>query len=547
MPDVKEDDKFIYGADGVKYAKGYITPEQEKAIRGGAAPKDQTDEFLAGQSNAASHVLPYSPTELVTGLGAAARDGVSWLSKNTLLPDVEPSNKGKLRDALYPTTARFTDQGRQDFRAMETGQQQGSLQQNAPPEYLARPGTPQGMVQQSVMGSARPGVATGGGGGGLGTKDLEKAYGAQMQAQQSAYEAGQQKAAEAAGFHQQALQEAQAQEQKRQAFEQRATQLRDEQMQKIQTINDNLSKMDTRVDPKHYWADKTTGERMTAALAVFLGGLGNGPNQALNIIDTAVSRDIAAQQQNIENARAKGKDALEGAKGLYGMMLTNLGDERAATAATSAAAKELFLQRLGALDAKYMAPEQKAAMEAAKGKLQESLAKDKLSLQQWTADYGLKKAGLEMQKAELAAKLLGGKGGGQTLPAGEAGNLAQLQTAKGMLTDLSSAWDKKTGAFSFLTKHIPGFDSQRYGNDKLAAAQAIGSILEGGKLTEGDLNDKYLPLMPDASDNKTTKEQKLESLNTILEKNYAGRRQGFENAGYNVSAFPRGTSTFKPD
>jgi hypothetical protein len=63
---------------------------------------------------------------------------------------------------------------------------------------------------------------------------------------------------------------------------------------------------------KDYWADKSTGNKIMAAIAVFLGGLGQrngGSNGALQIINSSIDQDYARQRANIESRRQAAADA----------------------------------------------------------------------------------------------------------------------------------------------------------------------------------------------------------------------------------------------
>ena len=57
-----------------------------------------------------------------------------------------------------------------------------------------------------------------------------------------------------------------------------------------------------RVDPSRYWSSMDTGNKIQAALAIALGGIGagltGGENQALKIINKAIDADIDAQKEN---------------------------------------------------------------------------------------------------------------------------------------------------------------------------------------------------------------------------------------------------------
>jgi hypothetical protein len=575
---INEDEKFIYLSDGTPIAKAGISPDAAAKLRGSdpsidAAPdldaatikQRQADldsrkgtlnalqygaETLQSPVNAlfdASGKIADNASDFAWGVGRGARE----LGGKILPSFMSPASDDAYQKRADKSGSRavLTPQAKAELDAINNGQQQSQV-----PELLARPGTPQGQMQQMMMGSARVQQPPASGGGvpiPMSDNGLAKARRAEGDAITEQYRVGQEKAAAEAGYRDQANQDAQAQEAKRQAFEQRAAQVRDAHMQAFQKATDDLAAVNTKVDPGRLWASKDTPDKLAAAIGIFFGGIGGGSNQALGIVQQAIQDDIAAQRDHVQANLEKGKAKMAGAQTMYGMALQSLGDERAAYAATSAAAKQMLLDRIDQLDAKYRSPELKAKADQARAQISADIAKDKTEAQRWAADMGVKRAQLDMQRAELALKAgaLGAKGAGHELPATEAANLAQLQTAKGMLTDLSNAWNKKTGTFSFITKFVPGFDANRYGNDKLAAAQVIGSIFEGGKLTDSDLKDKYMQLMPDASDSEETKNQKLQTLNSMLQKSYEGRRQGFESGGYNVSGFASGKApaTFRPD
>lgn len=83
----------------------------------------------------------------------------------------------------------------------------------------------------------------------------------------------------------------------------------------VAEAEDKLGKMDFH----SYWSDKSTGNRVLAALSVGLGALGSrgGENRALEIVEGAIERDyraqrdrIAKQERAVESAR-KGKGEAE--------------------------------------------------------------------------------------------------------------------------------------------------------------------------------------------------------------------------------------------
>jgi len=142
---------------------------------------------------------------------------------------------------------------------------------------------------------------------------------------------------EAAGqFRQQ-----QADEMAREAQEQQ-----DRLTEKLGQYEDAIRRVANRqIDPNRYFG-QGAGGRMSAALAVALGAMGSaltgGPNQALQIINSAIERDIRAQETDLANARATAN--------MQGMALSQMrsiiGDEQGARAAVRAAHLQAFLNQI---------------------------------------------------------------------------------------------------------------------------------------------------------------------------------------------------------
>jgi len=59
------------------------------------------------------------------------------------------------------------------------------------------------------------------------------------------------------------------------------------------------------VDPNKMWNDMSTGRKVAAIIGVALGGFGGGQNDALGMLQTAINRDIAAQQGAIDKKKGE--------------------------------------------------------------------------------------------------------------------------------------------------------------------------------------------------------------------------------------------------
>lgn len=91
------------------------------------------------------------------------------------------------------------------------------------------------------------------------------------------------------------------------------------------------------IEPERFFRSRGALGQVGAAIAMAVGSLAEGisgtPNRAMQIIQSAVDRDIDAQRMGIENARA----GAEGQRGLLGLMRQEFEDEDAAIDATRAA------------------------------------------------------------------------------------------------------------------------------------------------------------------------------------------------------------------
>lgn len=109
-----------------------------------------------------------------------------------------------------------------------------------------------------------------------------------------------------------------------------------EMMDKINALSNDLNSQ--KVDPNHYFASLTTGQKILTGISVLAGALkSTGPNIGLKMMTDAMDRDIAIQKYNIESGR-QNVNQLRGIMKDY-MQLT--GDLNAA----SLAAKSSYLKQ----------------------------------------------------------------------------------------------------------------------------------------------------------------------------------------------------------
>lgn len=95
--------------------------------------------------------------------------------------------------------------------------------------------------------------------------------------------------------------------------EMKATQVK---LQQYQNQYDEIQKQVAagKIDPNKYMHDKSTGQKIAAAIGIMLGGIGagltHGPNVGLGIIQKNIENDIEAQKANLGNKRSLLSDNL---------------------------------------------------------------------------------------------------------------------------------------------------------------------------------------------------------------------------------------------
>jgi len=82
---------------------------------------------------------------------------------------------------------------------------------------------------------------------------------------------------------------------------------------RIQAQNEKVASGE--IDPERYWKTRNTGQKISAAIGLFLGGIGSGlthgPNIAFQIIDRAIDHDIDAQKTNLGKEQSLLRDYMQ--------------------------------------------------------------------------------------------------------------------------------------------------------------------------------------------------------------------------------------------
>jgi hypothetical protein len=144
----------------------------------------------------------------------------------------------------------------------------------------------------------------------------------------------------------------------------------DQMQQKYDSVvSDFMNK--SNVDPNKWWGERTTGQKIAAAIGVALGG-----NDAMGIIKDAINRDIDSQKSQIE----KGKFAISAQQSVFKMMLDTFGDQRQAELATRSALLQGTELKLKQIAAQYKSPQVLAAAQQTLGQIQLQLQQNKMEI-----------------------------------------------------------------------------------------------------------------------------------------------------------------------
>lgn len=102
----------------------------------------------------------------------------------------------------------------------------------------------------------------------------------------------------------------------------------------------------TAVDPNHFWASSSTGQKLAMGISAILGGIisarQGGPNQGVALINQMIDRDIAAQEFNYNALR----DRVNAKQTAFSMAMNKYNSVDAARAAARTAALDVAQQQV---------------------------------------------------------------------------------------------------------------------------------------------------------------------------------------------------------
>jgi len=349
----------------------------------------------------------------------------------------------------------------------------------------------------------------------LAFKKADDALSAKMDAETSLANATALKAQEEAAISQRFLdQEAEKQSREQADIERRQSEL--------DAISAEYSNME--IDSNNYWAKKSTGDSILAALAIGLGTFGHvasgaqGESPVLKILQSKIDQDIEIQKANI----AKAGNNVSTQRGLFSDVLKRTGDERLARLKTHElgikSALAQFDQQIAKSNnelvmAKYQ--QEKAAME---NELANNLIaqSDQLVVQSKTAPREAPKptVGQEMYEKKIAEDLVNWENVGQADAMTE---LQKLRDAAKMLEDVSKG-KSSLNLSGNVYGRLPEFFKS---NDALGVQQRIQSAAMGAlKATLGSqfTQREGEQVQAFAFDPKVDEKENLRRVNELLKR-----------------------------
>jgi hypothetical protein len=465
-------------------------------------------------------------------------------------PQPGPSTASKLKSGLAAVAERLTAPWNPETYkqgsptpatagAPAAGQPSGQSLESffqAPPGQPAAPAAPALQASGSVAAAPVPSFRPAGAGQAM--RELQKAKDMQAEAVTAAASVAQQRAAAEEAVVDTQLSAAREREIQAQQREERKTRGMDEAETTVRQAMAQLTTPTGELDPNRWWNTRTTGGKVSAFVASFLSGFIGRADP----IQQAIDQDIALQREGYERQRGAAKDQLAAATQLYGLMRERFNDdELAARASEERAAAYAVLEgrkvaaRFAAPEAKAMAAERLATLETWHAEKRNALREAAANRALQAYEIETRRRGQDMDFALQAGKA-GAKGNGPTIPAGEAAQVASYDAALQQLDNLAKQHGVKTGGMSWLTQHLPGTDASKYDDLRRVAAQGIGYILEGGKLTESDLV-RYMEMLPSPTDGLERAQNKVEALRRDIAGRKGSKLEGLDRAGYNVTGF----------
>lgn len=294
------------------------------------------------------------------------------------------------------------------------------------------------------------------------------------------------------------------------------------------------------VDPNRYWNNKDAGQKAMAVISGALFGWTGQGMQWLQRLDSLVSEDMRVQESD-RASKVAGLERSATRLGAAGQQALALGATEAEAHLLERTTRLEGLKSYLDMTAMQLQNSQQgvqaAQMSAQLGQNIAGLKEQGASIAQQRADkrtdISMKQA-MMRQEAQIAGAKMAGGGGGKPLTDEATMKVADminaLQTAKGASKEFKQS---ASGILSKLTSMDPtgSTGASKYEAKRLAVVQLLGKGLEGGKLTDNDI-ERYNKMIPQAGDLRGA--EKWDKLVSEMEQKLSTSIRALGATGHNV-------------
>lgn len=229
-----------------------------------------------------------------------------------------------------------------------------------------------------------------------------------------------------------------------------------------------------KIDPNRFWADKSTLDKGTTILSLFLGGIGagisGGENIAIKALDKAIETDIDMQRSELNKK-----------ENYLGQLQKQYGNIQDAMNIAKAQKADLFALKLQELAAKSKDPQAAARAQILTGQLKE-------------------KYGQGIMNTVLAGK--------KPLSAETVQLKAKVRMARNGLEDMKKAFAGGSNTFSLIGDNDFTEARNRF-------IEGLGRLQSGGAITDDEVKN-FKNLIPHVTDSRAIQLKKLQSMSELL-------------------------------
>lgn len=311
---------------------------------------------------------------------------------------------------------------------------------------------------------------------------------------------------------------------------------RDQEIQKEKDKLDQAKELvmkGAQIDPNRYWGNKSTGQKLAAGFAIFLGGLGRGNNRnmVLEQLNNAINRDIDAQKEQA----TKAKSGYEMQNNIYSQMMKQFDNETQRDTATRSMMLNLANLELNKVASMTNSQQAKQNAELLRAQIQNEQIKAQSAFNEASRLYGAGAVADDMAKKimtnvpkEFREKAFG-----------ELGKYKEIQSQVGRVKQIMNDIRKTTT----VTSNIPFTDAKSLADKAEADLFPVVKAIVGERMTDADARLLIKSQAPKITDSDKVVAKKTNDMIEALLARIPGETAFLESFGV---VTPRKQIDFKP-